>query len=285
MTEIPPDLANANAGSSDQSSQEDAASKDYLYRFGGVARLYGFSALEVFRKSHVAVIGIGGVGSWAAEALARSGIGSITLFDLDDLCVSNVNRQVHALNSTIGQMKVQAMCNRLQDINPDIMVNAVHTFITPKNLEKYISKDFDYIFDATDSVPAKTALVAYCARRKIRLICSGGAGGQIDPTQIQITDLNKTIQDPLLAKVRNNLRRLHGFSRNPKRKYRIDCVFSTEQLRYQQADGSVCQQRPSDSGPVRLDCASGFGSITHLTGTFAFVGVSQILKKLAFSAE
>lgn len=279
-----PDLANGGLVSDEHASHESTA-KDRLYRFGGIARLYGLPALELFGKSHVAIIGIGGVGSWAAEALARSGIGAISLFDLDDICVSNVNRQVHALNSSVGQMKVESMSLRLKDINPSIKVDAVHTFITPKNLEQHISKNFDYVFDATDSVSAKTALIAYCSRNKIRLICSGGAGGQIDPTQIQIADLNRTIQDPLLAKVRNNLRRLHGFSRNPKRKYRIDCVFSTEQLRYQQADGSVCQQRPSDSGPVKLDCASGFGSITHLTGTFAFIGVSQILKKLALSAE
>tara|TARA_R110001592_G_scaffold238227_2_gene497811 strand:+ start:113731 stop:114519 length:789 start_codon:yes stop_codon:yes gene_type:complete len=257
----------------------------YLYRFGGVSRLYGLSALKVFRNSHVAVIGVGGVGSWAAEALARSGIGCITLFDLDDICVSNVNRQIHALDSSIGKMKIDAMAQRLKDINPDIQVISEHTFISPKNIEKYISTDFDYVFDATDSVPAKTALIVYCSRHKIKLICSGSAGGQTDPTLIQLADLNKTIQDPLLAKVRNNLRRLHGFSRNPKRKYRIDCVFSTEQLRYQQADGSVCQQRPSSSGPVKLDCASGFGSISHLTGSFAFIAVSQILKKLALSAE
>ena len=284
MSDMTPDSVN-DVLVSDNQTKHEAAAKDYLYRFGGIARLYGLPALELFRKSHVAIIGIGGVGSWAAEALARSGIGAITLFDLDDICVSNVNRQVHALNSTIGQMKIESMAVRLQDINPHITVNPVHTFITPKSLENYISKDFDYIFDATDSVSAKTALIAYCSRNKIRLICSGGAGGQIDPTQIQIADLNRTIQDPLLAKVRNNLRRLHGFSKNPKRKYRIDCVFSTEQLRYQQSDGSVCQQRPNDAGPVKLDCASGFGSITHLTGTFAFIGVSQILKKLALSAE
>lgn len=284
MRDMTSSLANDGLVSDKQADHETAA-KDRLYRFGGIARLYGLPALELFGKSHVAIIGIGGVGSWAAEALARSGIGAITLFDLDDICVSNVNRQVHALNSSVGQMKVESMAIRLKDINPSIKVGAVHTFITPKNLEQYINTDFDYVFDATDSVSAKTALIAHCSRNKIRLICSGGAGGQIDPTQIQIADLNRTIQDPLLAKVRNNLRRLHGFSRNPKRKYRIDCVFSTEQLRYQQADGSVCQQRPNDSGPVKLDCASGFGSITHLTGTFAFIGVSQILKKLALSAE
>ncbi|MFT6903409.1 MAG: tRNA A37 threonylcarbamoyladenosine dehydratase [Oleiphilaceae bacterium] len=284
MTDIPSQVVGGDLVSREVEN-EKIMSDDYLYRFSGIARLYGLSALNKFRKSHVAIIGVGGVGSWAAEALARSGIGTVTLFDLDDICVSNVNRQIHALDSTVGKMKIAAMAQRLKDISPELHVNAAHTFITPKNLEKYISSEFDYIFDATDSVPAKTALIAYCSRNKIKLICSGSAGGQIDPTQIQIADLNKTIQDPLLAKVRNNLRRLHGFSRNPKRKYRIDCVFSTEQLRYQQTDGSICQQKPSDSGPVKLDCATGFGSITHLTGSFAFIAVSQILKKLALSAE
>tara|TARA_R110001592_G_scaffold86031_1_gene254003 strand:+ start:9787 stop:10641 length:855 start_codon:yes stop_codon:yes gene_type:complete len=284
MSETPSQVLSASLESGDTENGK-ILSDDYLYRFGGISRLYGMPALKKFSISHVAVIGVGGVGSWAAEALARSGIGYISLFDLDDICVSNVNRQIHALDSTIGKMKIEAMAQRLKDINPEVLVGAEHTFITSKNLEKYISREFDYVFDATDSVPAKTALIAYCSRNKINLICSGSAGGQIDPTQIQIADLNKTIQDPLLAKVRNNLRRLHGFSRNPKRKYRIDCVFSTEQLRYQQADGSVCQQKPNNSGPVKLDCASGFGSITHLTGSFAFIAVSQILKKLAFSAE
>ena len=257
----------------------------WLYRFAGIARLYGTEALQCFANAHVAIVGIGGVGSWAAEALVRSGVGEITLFDLDDVCVSNTNRQVHALNSTVGQMKTDAMANRLKDINPAVQVHSVHSFITPKNLETHILPSFDYVFDATDSVSAKTALIVHCSRHKIRLLCSGGAGGQIDPTLIQLADLNRTIQDPLLAKLRNNLRRLHGFSRNPKRKYRIECVFSTEQLRYPQSDGSVCQQRPAQDGPVKLDCASGFGSITHLTASFAFVGVSQILKKLAISSE
>lgn len=254
---------------------------DYDFRFGGIARLYGKDALLKFKQSHVAVIGIGGVGSWAAEALARSGIGTISLFDLDDLCVSNINRQIHALQSTIGQMKVDVMATRLLEINPEMAVYPCHTFITPNNLDSHLSDKFDYVFDATDSVKAKTAIIAFCVRHKIKLICSGGAGGQTDPTQILIADLNRTIQDPLLAKIRNNLRRIHGFSRNPKRKYRVDCVYSTEQLVYDQGDGSVCQNKPEGNGPAKLDCASGFGAVTHVTASFAFIAVSRILKKLS----
>jgi len=258
---------------------------DISFRFGGIARLYGRKALACFQESHIAIIGIGGVGSWAAEALARSGVGEVTLFDLDDICVSNINRQVHALQETVGQMKVDVMADRLKQINPHIIVNTHHIFINPKNVAEHLGSHFSYVFDATDSVKAKTAIVAHCVRHKIKLICSGGAGGQIDPSQISIADLNRTIQDPLLAKVRNNLRRLHGFSRNPKRKYRVTCVYSTEQLVFEQDDGTVCHQRPANTGPAKLDCASGFGAVTHITATFGFMAASQILKKLAISSK
>lgn len=257
------------------------SNSDFDFRFGGIARLYGSDALACFQKSHVAVIGIGGVGSWAAEALARSGIGAITLFDLDDICVSNINRQIHALQSSVGQMKVDAMAKRLLEINPDLDVRPKHTFVTPNNLADLLTQDMDYVFDATDSVKAKTAIVAHCSRNKIKLICSGGAGGQTDPSQIAIADMTRTLQDPLIAKVRNNLRRLHGFSRNPKRKFRVDCVFSTEPPIYDQGDGTVCHDRPAQQGPVKLDCASGFGAATHITATFGFTAVSRILQKLA----
>ncbi len=254
---------------------------DYAFRFGGIARLYGQNAVERFRQSHVAVIGIGGVGSWAAEALVRSGIGQISLFDLDDICVSNINRQIHALQDSVGQLKVEVMAKRLQAIHPQVIVDARAQFVTPNNLESVFATPFDFVFDATDSVKAKTAIIAHCQRHKIPLVTSGGAGGQTDPTQIHLADLSRTTQDPLLAKIRNNLRRLHGFSRNPKRKFGVDAVYSTENLVYDQGDGTVCQSRPAGSGPAKLDCASGFGAATHVTACFGMVAVSHILKKLA----
>ncbi len=256
-------------------------SSDYGFRFGGVARLYGAEALQRFRKAHVAVIGIGGVGSWAAEALARSGVGTISLFDLDDICVSNSNRQIHAMQGTTGRMKTEVMAERMSAINPEITIHAHHAFVTDKNVQQLIVPQMDYVFDATDSVNAKTAIIAYCRRNKINIITSGGAGGQTDPMQIKVDDLSRTIQDPLLAKVRNNLRRLHAYSRNPKRKFGVEAVYSTEQVVYDQGDGTVCAARPESSGPVKLDCASGFGAVTHLTASFGFVAVSRILKKLA----
>jgi tRNA A37 threonylcarbamoyladenosine dehydratase len=256
--------------------------EDFSYRFGGIGRLYGNRALSAFRTSHVAVVGLGGVGSWAAEALARSGVGRLSLFDLDDICASNVNRQIHALNGTIGQLKVEAMAQRLRAIQPSVEVGSHACFVTEKNLSGCLTEDLDFVFDATDSVKAKVAMIAWCAQKRIPLITSGAAGGQIDPTRIQIADLSRTFQDALLARVRSDLRRHHGFPRDQKCKFGVDAVFSSEQPRYATAGGDVCATRPEqESGPVKLDCASGFGAATHVTATFAFFAVSRILARLA----
>lgn len=260
---------------------------DYQLRFAGIGRLYGVAALERFRQAHVCVVGIGGVGSWAAEALARSGIGKITLIDLDDVCISNINRQLHALTDTVGQDKVAVMAQRIKAINPECEVVQVEDFVAADNLSQLIGKDMDYVVDAIDSIKAKVALLAYCKRNKIKVISTGGAGGQTDPTQIQIADLTQTINDPLLAKVRNSLRRDYNYSRNPKRRFGIDCVFSTEQLVYPQADGSVCQQKTAqvnengENSSMRLDCSGGFGAVTVVTASFGLAAVAKVLKKLA----
>lgn len=259
--------------------------EQYLRRFAGIGRLYGTLALESFASAHVCVIGIGGVGSWAAEALARSGIGAITLIDLDDICISNTNRQIHALTSTIGQDKTTVMAARIKEINPDCQVNCVEDFVAVDNLFEIFSHQFSYVIDCIDSIKAKTALIAHCKRNKIPLVTIGGAGGQIDPTQIALTDLAKTINDPLLAKVRNNLRRDYHYSRNVKRSFGIDAVYSTEQLRYPKPDGSVCHSKQSTDGAMRLDCSGGFGAVTVVTASFAFVAVSRVLQKLADKAN
>ncbi len=256
------------------------ASEQYNQRFGGTRRLYGHSEVDILRASHVCVIGIGGVGSWAVEALARSGVGELTLIDMDDVCVTNINRQIHAMTGTVGQSKIEVMAQRVALINPDCHVNLIDDFITPENIAEYIDGRFDYVLDAIDSMKPKAALLAYCKRNKIKIITTGGAGGQTDPTQIQITDLSKTIQDPLAAKLRNTLRRLYNFSKNPARKFGIDCVFSTEHLKYPQSDGSVCTTKATAEGPKRMDCASGFGAATVVTATFGFVAVSRIIEKL-----
>ncbi|WED21240.1 tRNA cyclic N6-threonylcarbamoyladenosine(37) synthase TcdA [Vibrio sp. JC009] len=256
------------------------ASESYDQRFGGTRRLYGNSEVEILRAAHVCVVGIGGVGSWAVEALARSGIGELTLIDMDDVCVTNINRQIHAMTGTVGQAKVEVMAERVKLINPDCKVNLIDDFITPENVGEYITKEFDYVLDAIDSVKPKAALLAYCKRNKIKVIATGGAGGQTDPTQIQVADLARTIQDPLAKKIKDNLRRFYNFSKNPQRKFGIDCVFSTEQLKYPQPDGSVCSTKATAEGPKKMDCAAGFGAATVVTATFGFVAVSRIIEKL-----
>lgn len=252
----------------------------YQTRFSGLDRLYGETATRRFRASHVAVVGLGGVGSWAVEALARSGIGELTLIDLDDVCLSNTNRQSHALDGQYGRQKVDALADRVRAINPDCVVHALSAFVTSGNVSKLVSNEFDGVIDAIDSIKSKAALLAHCKRLKCPVICAGGAGGQIDPTQIRIADLSRTTQDPLLAKVRSLLRRDYGFSRNPKRRFGIECVYSTEQLIYPDGAGGVCHQKPEGDASVRLDCATGFGASSCVTATFGFTASARMLARL-----
>ena len=225
------------------------------------------------RQSHICVIGIGGVGSWAVEALARSGIGKITMIDMDDICVTNINRQIHALTSTVATLKTEAMKTRIAEINPECQVEIIDDFISPDNLADYLNRGYDYVIDAIDSVKTKAALIAYCKRNKIRLITTGGAGGQTDPSQIQIADLSKTIQDPLASKVRALLRKEYHFSQNPKRKFGVDCVFSTQPLIFPKM-GEGCEISAT------MNCANGFGAVTIVTATFAFFAVGRVIDKL-----
>ena len=253
---------------------------DYQLRFGGISRLYGKCGAQIIQQSHFCVIGIGGVGSWAAEALARTGVGVITLIDLDDICITNTNRQIHALAETIGESKVEVMAERIKAINPDCQVNIIEDFVTQNNLNELLEQSYDYVIDAIDSVKIKSAIIAHCKRLKLPIITIGGAGGQTDPTKITIDDLSRTFQDPLLAKVRNQLRRDYNFPRNVKRKFSIDAIYSTEQLMYPDADGEVCHTKQSNNGSMRLDCRGGFGAVTHVTASFAFFAVSKAIAKL-----
>ncbi|WIX31674.1 tRNA cyclic N6-threonylcarbamoyladenosine(37) synthase TcdA [Salinicola sp. JS01] len=258
---------------------------DYDFRFGGIRRLYGTRAANAFRRAHVVVVGVGGVGSWSAEALARSGIGKLTLIDLDDVCVSNVNRQLHALDGEIGKPKVAVLAERCRAIWPGIEVVADEAFITPTNLAERIPADADHVIDAIDHVGAKAALIHYCQRRKLAITVTGGAGGQSDPSRIQVADLTRTEHDPLLAKVRSKLRRDYGFSRNPKRRFGIECVYSDEQLVYPGSDGEVCQHKPAPGQATRLDCAAGFGAVSVVTGSFGFTAAARVLSRLARRAQ
>ena len=248
-------------------------------RFGGTERLYGQRETEILRQTHICIVGIGGVGSWVAEALARTAVGQLTLIDLDDICVTNTNRQIHALKQTVGQAKVEAMAERIRQINPDCQINIIEDFVTPENAQTLLHNDMHYVVDATDSIKAKAAMIAHCKRNKIPIITVGGAGGQVDPTQISVTDLSKTIHDPLASKLRSELRRFHNFSSNPKRRFAVECVYSTEQLRYPQADGTVCATKSLSHGSAKLDCNTGFGASVAVTASFGFIAAARVIKK------
>lgn len=259
-------------------------SDDYQQRFGGIQRLYGTRGAEAIRNSHICVIGIGGVGSWVVEALARSGVQAITFIDHDDIAASNTNRQLHTTVESYERSKSEVMAERVLAINPECRVNAIDDLLSETNIEKYIDKGFDYVIDAIDSIRQKAALIHYCKRNKIRIITTGGAGGISDPTCIEVKDLNKTYNDPLAANVRQRLRSSHGFSKNPQSRFGVECVFSTEQHVYPKEDGSVCQRKPGVKGAT-LDCNLGYGSATFVTATFGFVAVSRVFRKLIEKME
>ena len=258
---------------------------DFDRRFGGVARLYGADGLDRFKAAHVCVVGVGGVGSWVVEALARNAIGRITMIDLDHVAESNVNRQIQALSTTLGQAKVHALAERIAHINPYCQVHSMEDFIAPDNLQEMIgAQRFDYVIDAIDSVKAKTALIAYCRENAIALVTIGAAGGQVDPCKIEIRDLSRTEQEPLLALVRKRLRQNFGFPRGSKNKFGIDAVFSMEALtmpetKEQVEEGVVCDVENS-AGISGLNCA-GFGSSVVVTASFGMAAAALVLRNLA----
>lgn len=246
-------------------------------RFGGIARLYGQANGERIAAAHFVVIGLGGVGSWAAEALARSGVGALTLIDPDEVCLSNVNRQLVAISGSVGEAKAEVLAARIREIHPDCRVTTHLEYLTSDNLTDLLPT-CDGILDAIDQIAPKCALLNHAKRSKITLIATGGAGGQRDPRLITSGDLSQTINDPLLSKVRATLRRRYGFPRDG-RKFGIECVYSTEQLSYPAADGQTCSAKGEAEGPLRLDCASGFGAVTMVTASFGMVAAARLLER------
>jgi tRNA A37 threonylcarbamoyladenosine dehydratase len=255
---------------------------DYEFRFGGIGRLIGTAALARLQRAHVAVVGIGGVGSWTVEALARSGIGRLTLIDLDEVCVSNVNRQLHALNDTVGRTKVDVMADRTRLINPEIEVNAVPQFLTEENAAELLEGGFDHVVDAIDSVSNKCLLISLCRQKNVPLVTCGGAGGRRDPTAVRVSDLASATHDRLLQKVRDHLRKDFGFPRG-ETKFGIPCVYSPETPVFPQCDGTVAQKRQEGSG-LRLNCESGFGTATFVTGSFGFAAAAMVVQALGAEA-
>lgn len=257
--------------------QAALSENDFDQRFAAIQRLYGTAGLEALRALHICVVGVGGVGSWAVEALARTGVGKITFIDNDEVSPGNTNRQIHALTGNFGQPKVGVLAQRVAQINPDCECNAIDDFLTMRTLERYLVSDYDHVIDAIDSIKFKSAMIAYCRRRKISVTVTGGAGGRTDPTAIQTSDLSRSYNDALLAKVRAQLRKDYGFTSNPRRRFGVRCVFSSQQPVYPREDGSVGPQKPGQYG-VSLDCRFGYGSATFVTATFGFVAVSEAIQ-------
>lgn len=254
---------------------------DIARRFGGVARLYGAGGLAKLQSAHMCVIGIGGVGSWAAEALARNAVGNITLIDLDNVAESNVNRQLHALDDTFGKAKVTAMRERIIAINPLANVLEVEDFVTVENVAVMLGQSYDYVIDCVDDAKAKVAIATYCRAHKLPLVTVGAAGGRLDPTRIQVADLAHVSGDRLLAKVRNQLRRDHQFPKatNSKKsdKFGIQAVYSDEPVIKPDA---ACEVE-SNTGVTGLNCA-GYGSSVCVTAPFGFTASAIALKSFLF---
>ena len=240
-------------------------------RFGGIERLYGAAGFQNLQQAHVAIVGIGGVGCWAAEMLARCGVGEITLIDADEVCVTNINRQVHAMNSTVGQFKVLAMKDRILDINPDCVVHAEQQFYMAGNAEKLLSGNYDYLIDAVDSVNHKVLLLAQCHQQHIPVVTTGGAGGKTQANNLQVADLAQTHGDRLLKKVRYELRRHHGFK--GLKKFGINAVFSDQAMTL-----PFCETGEQTS--YRLDCDSGYGTTPTVISGFGALAADWVIRSL-----
>ncbi|MGE0383261.1 MAG: ThiF family adenylyltransferase [Gammaproteobacteria bacterium] len=257
---------------------------DLERRFAGVRRLYGAKAFARIAAARVCIVGVGGVGSWCAEALARSGVGALVLVDLDIVVESNVNRQLQALSAEIGRPKVEVLAERIAGINPHCAVRALEDRIDSRNVQALLTPDLDFVVDCADNFHAKAAIIAHCKRSRIRIVTIGGAGGVSDPLLIRAADLTRTVQDPLLAKTRKHLRGHYGYTRNPQRRFEVPAVFSAEQPRYPTADGGLSLAPPPDAALRGLGCATGVGSAMPVTATFAMVAAAHVLRKLATPA-
>lgn len=242
---------------------------DAARRFGGVARSYGAGALDALAASHLVVVGVGGVGSWAAEALARSAVGRITLVDMDHVAESNINRQVHALDTTIGRSKIVAMAERIAEISPRCRVDCVDDFVDPGNASSLVPSDADVVIDAIDAPAAKAALIATCVQRGQAVIVCGGAGGRVDPLHLVSGDLAATRHDALLASVRARLRRQHGFPRAERGRFGVTALWFD-------APAPTGLAQPQGGAGTPLACA-GYGSLVTVTASLGFAAAAQAL--------
>jgi len=269
----------------ESAAEPQSQSQAYLDRFSGVGRLFGRVTLKRIHDARIAVIGVGGVGSWAAEALARSGFGAITLIDLDDVCVSNINRQLHALDGNIGRSKVAVMAERMRRIQPECDVKEIEAFLTKTNVVELISTErnhFDVVIDAIDEVDHKCVLIDHCYRQGVPLVVAGGAGGKSDPASVRCDDIARATHDRLLKKVRRKLRQEFDFPDDgggPRSPYGIASVFSVEEARFPWSDGTV-HDTAEPNNAVRLNCENGFGTASFVTGAFGFAAAAAAVRLL-----
>jgi tRNA A37 threonylcarbamoyladenosine dehydratase len=262
---------------------------DFARRFGGVSRLYGADGLAKLQSAHICVIGIGGVGSWAAEALARNAVGTITLVDLDNIAESNVNRQLHAVDGAFGKAKVTAMAERIRLINPIAKLIEVEDFVTIENVGLMLNQHYDGVIDCIDDAKAKMAIAAFCKQHHVPLVTVGGAGGRLDPTKIKQADLSVVTGDRLLAKMRNGLRRDYNFPKGDNlktqssakakaSKFGISAIYSDEAIIKPDA---VCEadDGAANSTITGLNCA-GYGSSVCVTAPFGFAAAANLIQQL-----
>ena len=239
--------------------------------------------MECLRAAHVCVVGVGGVGSWTVEGLARSGVGALTLIDLDDVCVTNINRQLPALDGTIGRPKVAVLEERVHAINPECGVRAITEFFTESTAAHLLESPYDYVVDAIDNMTNKARLIAACRDRGLRCLTVGAAGGRRDLTQIEVGDLGDAENDLLLRQVRKKLRRDFGFSPGAQRgrmNFGVRCVWSGERPVFPWADGT-CASTPEPGSELALDCESGFGTTVSVTGTFGLAAAGEVVRLIA----
>ena len=246
---------------------------DFQRRFGGIERLYGGQGLARLAASRVCVVGVGGVGSWVVEALARSAVGAMTLVDMDHVAESNINRQLPAIEPELGRAKVIALRERVALINPTCRVDTLEEFVSVDNIAALIDAEHAWVIDCIDSFRVKAAMIAFCRRRRQAIITVGGAGGQRDPTRVRISDLRRTEQDPLLARTRKLLRQDYGFPVNPKRRFQVPSVWSDEP---QLAPPDSCDPVASSS----LNCG-GYGACMPVTASFGMAAAGYVIDRLA----
>jgi tRNA A37 threonylcarbamoyladenosine dehydratase len=247
--------------------------------FEGIESLYSTAGFKKISECHFLVVGIGGIGSWICESLTRSGVLKITIVDMDEICVSNINRQVHSLSTTIGQTKTNAMAQRLKLINPDLEVNEIFDFFTISTASEILNKRYDYVFDAIDSLQSKCILVSECKKRDQPVITLGAAGGKKDASLVAVKDLNRTVNDRLLSCMRKELKRNFEFWKYHDHPYKIAAVFSPELAKFNETEECTV------SDEVVRNCQNAYGSASFVTGSFAFVAVSYVLNEITGSEK